>query len=71
MTYTPVVGSLAYVFDRELDEVLLIHRDRRADDEHYGKVNGLGGKLEDGESITTNVRRELFDSRTAPHHLVA
>lgn len=61
MTYTPVVGSLAYVFDRQRDEVLLIRRNARSDDEHYGKVNGLGGKLENGESVTANARRELFE----------
>lgn len=57
--HTPIVGSLAYVWDRDRDEVLLIHRVARGDDEHYGKYNGLGGKLEAGESVTENLRREL------------
>ncbi len=61
MSYTPIVGSLAYVLDREVDEVLLIRRNARPDDEHYGKVNGLGGKLEAGESVAANLRRELFE----------
>ncbi|MDH3755751.1 MAG: 8-oxo-dGTP diphosphatase [Acidimicrobiia bacterium] len=61
MPYTPIVGSLAYVFDRERDEVLLVHRTARADDEHYGKYNGLGGKLERIEDIVANVRRELHE----------
>jgi 8-oxo-dGTP diphosphatase len=60
-SYTPVVGSLAYVLDRTNDEVLLIRRDARPDDEHFGKMNGLGGKLEAGESVAGNVRRELFE----------
>ncbi len=61
MPYTPIVGSLAYVLNRETDEVLLIHRNARADDEHLGKYNGLGGKLEPDENVVANVRRELME----------
>lgn len=57
----PIVGSLAYIWDRERDQVLMIHRVARAEDDHYGKYNGLGGKLERGESITENLRRELSE----------
>ncbi len=59
--HTPIVGSLAYVWDRITDRVLMIHRVARADDEHFGKYNGLGGKLERGESVTENLRRELAE----------
>ncbi len=61
MLHTPIVGSLAYVWDRQNDEVLMVHRTFRADDDHLGKFNGLGGKLEEGESITENLRRELAE----------
>lgn len=61
MPYTPIVGSLAYVWHRDRDEVLMIRRNARPDDEHYGKVNGLGGKLEGSESAAGNVRRELHE----------
>lgn len=61
MPYTPIVGSLAYVINRATDEVLLIHRNARADDEHLGKYNGLGGKLEADEDVVANVRRELME----------
>ncbi len=57
----PIVGSLAYIWDRQRDQVLMIHRVARAADDHFGKYNGLGGKLERGESITENLRRELFE----------
>jgi len=38
---------------------LMIHRVKRADDIHAGKWNGLGGKLEAGESPEECVCREL------------
>ncbi len=37
----------------------MIRRDARPDDDHFGKVNGLGGKLEPDEGIVASVRREL------------
>jgi 8-oxo-dGTP diphosphatase len=39
--------------------VLLIHRNRRADDAHLGKYNGLGGKLEANEDVASGMRREI------------
>ena len=57
MPYTPIVGTLVYVVDG--DRVLLVHRNRRADDQHLGKWNGLGGKLESDEDLASGVRREL------------
>jgi 8-oxo-dGTP diphosphatase len=59
--HTPIIGSLAYVWDRTTDTVLLVHRNARPEDEHFGKYNGLGGKLERGESVTENLRRELAE----------
>ena len=58
-TFTPIVGTLAYLWDAERDRVLLIRRNARPDDDHHGKVNGLGGKLEADESIVAGLRREL------------
>ena len=48
MAITPIVGTLAYILDQESDRVLLIRRNSRPDDDHFGKVNGLGGKVEKG-----------------------
>lgn len=59
MRFTPVVGTLAYLWDRASDEVLLIRRTARLDDDHFGKVNGLGGKVEIDEDVVSSVRREL------------
>ena len=59
MRFTPIVGTLAYLFDRDRDAVLMIRRDARPDDDHYGKVNGLGGKLEPDEDVVAGLRREI------------
>jgi 8-oxo-dGTP diphosphatase len=59
MPYTPILATLAYVLSPEGDKVLLIHRDRRPDDPHYGKYNGLGGKLHADEDVVAGVRREV------------
>lgn len=53
------MGTLVYVLDRAADRVLMIHRNARADDDHLGKWNGLGGKLERDEDVGSGARREL------------
>lgn len=57
MPYTPIVGTLAYVVRG--NEVLMVHRNARDDDQHLGKYNGLGGKLEPGEDVVACIHREL------------
>jgi 8-oxo-dGTP diphosphatase len=59
MSYTPIVGTLAYVLSPDGRDTLLVHRNKREDDEHLGKYNGLGGKLEPHEDVVTCVRREV------------
>ncbi len=59
MPFTPIVGTLAYVWDVPSDRVLLVRRDARLDDDHFGKVNGVGGKLEADEGVTESLRREI------------
>ena len=51
MVFTPIIGTLVYLLDRDSKSVLLIKRDARPSDDHYGKFNGLGGKLEIDESV--------------------
>ena len=36
-----------------------MHRNRRPDDHHFGKYNGLGGKLEPGEDVVAGMIREI------------
>lgn len=57
--YTPIVGTLGYVLSPDGRRVLLVHRNARADDQHLGKYNGLGGKMEPDEDVAACMRREL------------
>jgi 8-oxo-dGTP diphosphatase len=59
MPFTPVLATLGYVLSPDSRQVLLIHRDRRPDDPHFGKYNGLGGKLDRGEDVVAGLRREV------------
>ena len=61
MRFTPVVGTLAYLWDQPRDQVLIIRRNARPDDDHYGKINGLGGKVEVDEDIVSSARREILE----------
>jgi 8-oxo-dGTP diphosphatase len=56
---TPVVATLAYVVSRDRRDVLLLRRDKRPDDIHYGKHVGLGGKVERDEDVVTGAIREI------------
>jgi 8-oxo-dGTP diphosphatase len=59
MIYTPIVGTLGYVLSPDGHQVLMVHRNARADDQHLGKYNGLGGKLEPDEDVAAGMVREL------------
>lgn len=52
-----ILATLVYVVQG--DEVLMIHRNQRENDLHFGKYNGLGGKFEEGESPRACAIREL------------
>ena len=59
MPYTPILATLGYILSPDGRRVLLVHRNRRPDDAHFGKYNGLGGKLEAGEDVVAGLRREV------------
>ena len=59
MPYTPILGTLGYILSPDGKQVLLIHRNARPADPHFGKFNGLGGKLESGEDIVAGMKREI------------
>jgi 8-oxo-dGTP diphosphatase len=59
MPYTPILATLGYVFSSDRQSVLMIHRDARPGDAHFGKYNGLGGKLEPGEDVISGLYREI------------
>ncbi|PJK14496.1 7,8-dihydro-8-oxoguanine triphosphatase [Lysobacteraceae bacterium NML07-0707] len=59
MPYTPIIGTLGYILSADGSKVLMVHRNARADDEHLGKYNGLGGKLEANEDVMSGMIREI------------
>jgi 8-oxo-dGTP diphosphatase len=54
-----IVATLGYVLSPDRTKVLMIRRDTRPDDLHYGYYNGLGGKLEPDEDVVAGLRREI------------
>src|SRR5471030_1533289 len=60
MPYTPILATLGYIFSADGERMLLVHRTARGpSDPHFGKYNGLGGKLERDEDIVSGMRREI------------
>lgn len=55
----PIEATLCYL--EHGDRVLMIHRISRSGDVHFGKYNGLGGKLDPGESPLQCVLREVYE----------
>ncbi|WP_213000588.1 NUDIX hydrolase [Winogradskya consettensis] len=54
-----IIATLGYVLSADGREVLMIRRDTRPDDMHFGYYNGLGGKLEPDEDVVSGLRREV------------
>jgi len=52
-----IIATLCYINDGK--KTLMLHRIKKANDIHKGKWNGLGGKLEQGESPEECVIREV------------
>ena len=52
-----IVATLCYV--RSGERTLMMHRNKKDGDVHRGKWNGLGGKLDSGESPDECVVREI------------
>lgn len=59
MPYCPILGTLAYIISPDKSKVLLVHRNAREDDDHLGKYNGLGGKMENNEDVVSCIKREI------------
>jgi len=57
--YTPILATLGYVMSDDGQRVLMMNRNRREADPHYGKYNGLGGKLHRNEDVMAGMRREV------------
>jgi 8-oxo-dGTP diphosphatase len=65
MMYKPgveaILATLGYVLSEDGRRVLLLHRNSRPDDVHYGRYIGLGGKLEPDEDVCAGMRREIAE----------
>ncbi len=57
--YQPILGTLGYILSSDRQKVLLVHRNARKSDQHIGKYNGLGGKMQAGEDIQACMMREI------------
>lgn len=57
--YTPILAGLGFILSDDGKYTLLVHRNKRKNDHHFGKFNGLGGKMEPGEDIAACIKREI------------
>lgn len=53
------LATLCYV--RNNGKTLMVHRVKKLNDMHQGKWNGLGGKLESGETPEACAAREIYE----------
>jgi len=53
------LATLCYI--RNQGKTLMVHRIKKANDVHQGKWNGLGGKLEPGETPEECASREIYE----------
>lgn len=51
--------TLCYIFNEK--KVLMLYRNKKENDFHEGKWNGIGGKIEKGELALEGVRREVLE----------
>lgn len=63
-----VVATLTYI--RAQGKTLMLHRNKKDSDYHRGKYNGIGGKMEIGESPETCAKREIFEETGLTAHSI-
>ena len=54
-----ILATLCYI--KRNGKTLMVYRNKKPNDMHTGKWNGLGGKFEPGESPEECVRREVWE----------
>jgi len=54
-----ILATLCYI--KQDGKTLMVYRNKKPNDMHGGKWNGLGGKFEPGESPEECVRREVWE----------
>jgi 8-oxo-dGTP diphosphatase len=68
---TPILATLVYVRSPDRERVLMLHRNKRTDDIHFGKYNGLGGKVEPDEDVVSGAIREVAEESGLTATLIA
>ena len=64
------LATLCYVMDKKSNSTLMIYRNKKGNDYHKGKWNGLGGKFEPGESPEECALREIKEESGLSVHSV-
>jgi len=59
--YRPIMATLGYILSPDRQKTLLVHRNKRPGDQHFGKYNGLGGKMVPQEDIYQCMVREIYE----------
>ena len=68
MPYQPILATLGYLLSKDGRRVLRVHRNARPGDQHLGKYNGRGGKLEADEDVAAGMRREIHEEAGVDCH---
>ena len=55
------LATLCYVMNKQNNTTLMIYRNKKKDDYHKGKWNGLGGKFNPGETPEECAVREIWE----------
>ncbi len=63
-----IVATLCYI--RRDGKTLMLHRNKKNSDYHQGKYNGIGGKLESGESPEECCIREIKEETGLDAHAI-
>lgn len=59
--YRPILATLGFILSEDKKSVLLVHRNKRSEDLHLGKYNGLGGKMEEDDDALSCLKREIME----------
>ncbi|HET8681764.1 MAG TPA: 8-oxo-dGTP diphosphatase [Micromonosporaceae bacterium] len=54
-----ILQTAVYVLSPDRTQVLLMHRNKRREDIHFGKYLSIGGHVDPGEDVLTGARREV------------
>jgi len=56
-----ILQTAVYILSPDRSQVLLMHRNKREEDIHFGKYLSIGGHVDAGEDVLTGARREVHE----------